>query len=138
MRTYLIGLSLQSPASQFINQSFVIVRLFVLTFFHQAQIIRDIPPIKLPSREPISQERKSIHRVPIPDIKILIPRRLHEIKEMQPRPRIYGCLTIRPPLLEPRPTRTGPRGPLQEQIRVLAKLPADVQAGRDRLDPFDL
>lgn len=125
-------------STQHLNQVLIIHRLDVAALVIQgAQIIRNIPPIEFPRLEPIPQKCKPI-RIPIVNLKILIPWRLQELQEMQAAARVYDHLSVLPPLLKPAPTRARPRRPLQEQIRVGAELAAEVQPRGVGLDILDL
>lgn len=123
--------SLQSnrPSRHLLHQVISIIRLYILPIIIQiAQIMCNVPTVKLPHIKAVAQKCKPII-IPILNLIVFIPGPFEQMQEMQPRPRVYGSLAIDLALLEPRATCARPGSTLQEQIRVLSKLLREVETG---------
>ena len=117
---------IQCPTRQLIDQILVILGLQIPPFLIQRpQVVRDIPSVELSHLKPVTHECKPI-RIPVFNLKIFVSRCSHHLQEMEAAARPDRSLTVCLALLEPAPTRGGPGGALEEQVRVLAELQGNV------------
>lgn len=100
----------------------------------QAQIIGQIPSVKLSHRKSIAQEVKHVVRIAILDLVVFESRVLQQVHVDQSRAGEHGQWPVDASLLEPTTTARGPCRPLEEELRVLFQLLGYFGLGGQALD----